>query len=36
VARDRFNHFYRLAVNTRGVGHAGGKVLSVGDRLQIL
>jgi uncharacterized protein len=36
VRRDRFNHFYRLAVNTRAVGHVGGKVLSVGDRLQIL
>ncbi len=36
VRRDRFNHFYRLAVNTRAVGHVGGKVLGVGDRLQVL
>ncbi|NER85029.1 MAG: MOSC domain-containing protein, partial [Leptolyngbya sp. SIO1D8] len=30
VARSRFNHFYRLAVNTR-VPAAAGKILKVGD-----
>jgi uncharacterized protein len=34
VAADRFNHFYRLAVNTRIPNHEAGKVLSLGDCLQ--
>ncbi|HEY5312849.1 MAG TPA: MOSC N-terminal beta barrel domain-containing protein [Pirellulales bacterium] len=29
----RFNHFYRLAVNTRGVGPQRGRHLRVGDRV---
>jgi uncharacterized protein len=36
VVRERFNHFYRLAVNTQVTGNQGGKILSLGDRLQIL
>lgn len=31
VARNRFNHFYRLAVNTRLEPGSGGQVLRVGD-----
>ncbi|MBE7381317.1 MAG: MOSC N-terminal beta barrel domain-containing protein [Leptolyngbya sp. SIO1E4] len=31
VARSRFNHFYRLAVNTRVLPVAAGKSLKVGD-----
>lgn len=31
----RFNHFYRLAVNTRGVGHQLGRQLRVGDRVVV-
>ncbi|MEL7314211.1 MAG: MOSC N-terminal beta barrel domain-containing protein, partial [Cyanobacteria bacterium J06559_3] len=33
VARSRFNHFYRLAVNTRVSPAMAGKVLRVGDRV---
>ena len=31
AARDRFNHFYRLAVNTRVPASEAGKLLRVGD-----
>ncbi|MDA0265779.1 MAG: MOSC N-terminal beta barrel domain-containing protein [Cyanobacteria bacterium] len=34
VARSRFNHFYRLAVNTRSTG-PGGQTLTVGDRVAL-
>lgn len=34
--RERFNHFYRVAINTRQHGEQSGKVLHVGDRLEIL
>lgn len=33
VARSRFNHFYRLAVNTRLAPTEAGKVIRVGDRI---
>ena len=36
VARSRFNHFYRLAVNTRGLPDAAGKILRVGDSVSCL
>jgi uncharacterized protein len=32
----RFNHFYRLAVNTRLPATEAGKTIQIGDRLQIL
>jgi uncharacterized protein len=32
----RFNHFYRLAVNTRIPATEAGKTIQIGDRLQIL
>jgi uncharacterized protein YcbX len=34
--RERFNHFYRVAVNTRSHGDQDGKLLRVGDRIEIL
>jgi uncharacterized protein YcbX len=34
--RERFNHFYRVAINTRPYGEQGGKWLRVGDRIEIL
>ena len=34
--RERFNHFYRVAINTRTHGDQGGKILHVGDRVEIL
>jgi uncharacterized protein YcbX len=34
--RERFNHFYRVAINTRPHGDQGGQVLRVGDRIEIL
>ncbi|MEW6436138.1 MAG: 2Fe-2S iron-sulfur cluster-binding protein [Pseudomonadota bacterium] len=34
--RERFNHFYRVAINTRPHGDQGGKLLHVGDRIEIL
>jgi uncharacterized protein YcbX len=34
-ARERFNHFYRVAINTRPHGDQGGKLLRVGDRIEI-
>lgn len=34
--RSRFNHFYRLAVNTRLDSLAAGDVISVGDEVEIL
>jgi uncharacterized protein YcbX len=34
--RERFNHFYRVAINTRPHGDQGGKLLRVGDRIEIL
>lgn len=33
VARSRFNHFYRLAVNTRALPTNAGKILRVGDQV---
>jgi uncharacterized protein YcbX len=35
-ARERFNHFYRVAINTRPHGDQDGKLLRVGDRIEIL
>ncbi len=35
VARSRFNHFYRVAVNTR-IPHGAGQVLRVGDPVRLL
>ncbi len=34
--RERFNHFYRVAINTRTHGDQGGKLLRTGDRVEIL
>jgi uncharacterized protein YcbX len=34
--RSRFNHFYRVAINTRPAGDQGGKVIRKGDPVQIL
>ncbi len=34
-ARERFNHFYRVAINTRPHGDQGGKLIRVGDRIEI-
>jgi ferredoxin-NADP reductase/uncharacterized protein YcbX len=34
--RERFNHFYRVAINTRTHGDQSGKMLRVGDRVEIL
>jgi uncharacterized protein YcbX len=34
--RERFNHFYRLAVNTRGVSASEGRSIRVGDRVTLL
>jgi ferredoxin-NADP reductase/uncharacterized protein YcbX len=34
--RERFNHFYRVAINTRPHGCQGGKFLRVGDRVEVL
>ena len=36
VAASRFNHFYRLSVNTRIPASEAGKILQVGDEVQIL
>jgi ferredoxin-NADP reductase/uncharacterized protein YcbX len=33
--RERFNHFYRVAINTRPHGDQAGKWLRVGDRIEI-
>jgi uncharacterized protein YcbX len=33
AAKERFNHYYRLAVNTRIAASQAGKILKVGDRL---
>jgi uncharacterized protein len=33
--RSRFNHFYRLAINTRLPASEEGKVIAIGDKLQI-
>ena len=33
AAKERFNHYYRLAVNTRIAKSEAGKILKVGDRL---
>jgi ferredoxin-NADP reductase/uncharacterized protein YcbX len=32
----RFNHFYRVAINTRLVAHHAGQELSVGNRIRII
>jgi uncharacterized protein YcbX len=34
--RSRFNHFYRVAINTRPAGDQGGKMIRNGDRVRIL
>lgn len=34
--RERFNHFYRVAINTRPHGEQSGKALRVGDRIELL
>jgi ferredoxin-NADP reductase/uncharacterized protein YcbX len=34
--RDRFNHYYRVAINTRPNGDQGGSFLRVGDEVAIL
>ncbi|HLH12066.1 MAG TPA: 2Fe-2S iron-sulfur cluster-binding protein [Methylovirgula sp.] len=34
--RARFDHFYRVAINTRPDGEAGGKLVRVGDPIEIL
>ncbi|MFZ0729675.1 MAG: MOSC N-terminal beta barrel domain-containing protein [Methylovirgula sp.] len=36
ATRERFNHFYRVAVNTRPHGEQSGRLLRVGDRIEIL
>jgi uncharacterized protein len=36
VERSRFNHFFRLAINTRIPGSEVGKTIRVGDPLQLL
>jgi hypothetical protein len=35
TATGRFDHFYRLAVNTRGIGRQHGRQLQVGDRVRV-
>ncbi|WP_448560552.1 MOSC domain-containing protein [Trichothermofontia sp.] len=35
VARSRFNHFYRLAVNTRIASSEAGKILRIGDAVTL-
>jgi hypothetical protein len=35
-ARDRFNHFYRVAINTRLVSTERGDVIRVDDEVEIL
>jgi ferredoxin-NADP reductase/uncharacterized protein YcbX len=34
--RERFNHFYRVAINTRPHGDQSGQLLRLGDRVEIL
>lgn len=34
--RERFNHFYRVAINTRAQGNQAGKTIRVGDPIEIL
>ena len=34
AARERFNHFYRLTTNTRGIGSSGG-LIRVGDKVEL-
>lgn len=34
--RERFNHFYRVAINTRLSSETGGRTIRVGDRIEIL
>lgn len=36
VTQSRFNHFYRLSVNTRVPESSAGKVLQVGDEVEII
>lgn len=36
IVRSRFNHFYRLSVNTRVVESQEGKVLHLGDEVKLL
>ena len=36
AAKSRFNHYYRLTVNTRIPASEGGKVIRVGDELKLL
>jgi hypothetical protein len=35
VDRSRFNHFYRLSVNTQIPPSEAGKVLQIGDRIKV-
>lgn len=35
VAKERFNHFFRLSVNTRIPATAAGKLLQVGDKVEL-
>jgi ferredoxin-NADP reductase/uncharacterized protein YcbX len=34
--RERFNHFYRVAINTRPHGDQSGRVLCIGDRIEVV
>ncbi|NJR21199.1 MAG: MOSC domain-containing protein [Richelia sp. CSU_2_1] len=36
VKKSRFNHFYRLSVNTRVLPQSAGTIVTVGDRVEIL
>jgi uncharacterized protein len=36
VDRSRFNHFYRVAVNTRLPGSASGQTIQIGDGIQLI
>ena len=36
VKQSRFNHLYRLSVNTRVTHQAAGKIVQVGDRVEII
>ncbi len=36
VARSRFNHFYRLSLNTRVPLSEAGKVIRLGDEVRVL
>lgn len=36
AARSRFNHFYRLSVNTRIPGSESGKVIRIGEEIKVI